>query len=111
MTRVASQKVTHRLPRRRVTARKQKLPEVTPPPPPPTEAQRHAALSLAHGNLRQRLWNRPGTLLTQLEEVSLHSAWVPRGRPHWHLLTEGLGRHGYELSLRGQKGKEIGRAD
>lgn len=102
MTRLAPQKV----PARRVTARKQKLPEVTPPPPPPTEAQRKAALTSSHEALRTRLWGNQGVVLTTIEQVQVRGALVSRGRPHWLLLTEGLGVKGYELSLRVQKEKD-----
>lgn len=106
MTRAARKKVPARPAQRRVTARKQKIVVLPAPPPPPTEAEKRAAqLALADG-IRQRLWGSAGTLLATVEEVSIRAALVTRGRPHWHLLTEGLISRGYELSLRVQKEKE-----
>lgn len=106
MTRLAPTKITSRPLARRVTARKQKLPEPLPPPPPPTEAQRTAALTGASEALRTRLWGNQGAVLTTVDEVVVRAAQVNRGRPHWHLLTEGLGSKGSELSLRVQKEKD-----
>ena len=106
MTRAAPVKVPSRPPSRRVTARKQKELAPVPPPPPPTEAERKAALGASHEALRQKLWGNAGALLTTIEEVSVRCAVVGRGRPHWHLLTEGLAGKGYELSVRVQKEKE-----
>lgn len=105
MTRLAPLKVPSRAPARRVTARKQKQPEPVAPTPP-TEAQRKAALTLAHEALRTRLWGNQGAILTTIEDVMVRGSLVGRGRPHWHLLTEGLGPKGYELSLRVQKEKD-----
>lgn len=45
-------------------------------------------------------------MLGTVEGVSICGSLVPRGRPHWHLLTDGLAPRGYELSLRVQKEKE-----
>ena len=64
------------------------------------------ALAASHEILRQRLWSLPGTLLARVGEVSIHCGAVARGRPHWHLLTQGLSSRGYELSLRVQKEKD-----
>ncbi len=77
-------------------------------------------MSASHEALRQKLWGNAGALLTTIEEVSVRCSMVGRGRPHWHLLTEGLARKGsgsgetaspgdekgYELSVRVQKEKE-----
>ncbi len=106
MTRLAPRQVSARPLARRVTARKQKLPEPTPPPPPPTSAQRQAALTASFEALRARLWGNQGATLTTIDEVVVRGALIGRGRPHWHLLTEGLGAKGYELSLRVQKEKD-----
>lgn len=45
-------------------------------------------------------------MLARVEDVVIHGGSIVRGRPHWHLLTEGLSPRGYELSLRVQKEKE-----
>lgn len=100
---------------RRVTPRKSKAsparsappsPPQPPPPPPVTEAERRLALAEALLATRQRLWGGPGAVLAKVQDVTLHGASVKRGRPHWHLLTEGLGQQGFELSLRVQREKE-----
>lgn len=106
MTPAARKKVPARPAQRRVNTRKQKI-EVEPPPPPPaTAAQKQAALAAVSSGVRQRLWGSAGTVLAKVGEVSIHAGSVARGRPHWHLLTEGLAPRGYELSLRVQKEKE-----
>lgn len=104
MTPVARGKVPARAAHRRVTARKQKIPEVAPSPPVPSADQRRAALTEGLEAVRQRLWGSNGTVVGNTEGVSIRSGAVARGRPHWHLLTEGLA--GYELSLRVQREKE-----
>jgi hypothetical protein len=71
-----------------------------------TPAQKSAALIASAEGLRQRLWGSAGTVVARVEEVTIHFGLVSRGRPHWHLLTEGLGARGYELSLRVQKEKD-----
>lgn len=46
-------------------------------------------------------------LLSGAEDVAIHCGVVTRGRPHWHLLTEGLAlEQRYELSLRVQREKD-----
>ena len=84
--------------------------EVTP------EEKKRALIAGAEG-LRQKLWGSTGTVVSRVEvkpesrvqggqDVTIHCGLVSRGRPHWHLLTEGLGTRGYELSLRVQKEKD-----
>ena len=106
MLRSARQKVPPRPASRRVTARKQKNIEVPPPAPPPSEEERAVALTERHTALRLRLWPSSGSILSTVDEVTIHCGLVTRGRPHWHLLTEGLRPRGYELSVRVQKEKE-----
>ncbi|MDP2273711.1 MAG: suppressor of fused domain protein [Archangium sp.] len=106
MLRSARQKVPPRPASRRVTARKQKTPDLPPPPPPPTEEERRVALTERHAALRHHLWPTSGSVLTTVGDVIIHCGSVTRGRPHWHLMTEGLANRGYELSVRVQKEKE-----
>ena len=54
--------------------------------------------------VRQRLWGSNGTVLATIGGVAIRCGAVARGRPHWHLLTEGF--QGSELSLRVQREKE-----
>ncbi len=77
-----------------------------PPPAPPTDEEVREALALAHESVRLRLWGSLGAVLAQVENVSIQVGSVTRGRPHWHLLTQGLSPRGYELSLRVQKEKD-----
>jgi hypothetical protein len=63
-------------------------------------------LLAASATIRQRLWGGPGSVLARVHDVTLHGAGVKRGRPHWHIITEGLGVDGFELSLRVQREKE-----
>lgn len=114
MTRAAPKKAGPRAPVKRVTSRKQK---VDPPPKSPakapvkaapkaTEAQKRAALAAVAEATRQKLWGSEGQPLTTVEGVTIASALLTRGRPHWHLLTFGMGLSGFELSLRVQKAKD-----
>lgn len=79
-------------------------PVASAPPPPPVD--RRQALAVAAEAARQRLWGAQGQPLTMVEGVTIASAAINRGRPHWHLLTFGMGLDGLELSLRVVKGKE-----
>jgi hypothetical protein len=107
MTRAARQKVPTRPAPRRVTARKQKIAVAAPAAPArPTEAARRSALSGSLDGIRQRLWGSDGTVVGRVGPVTISCGSVARGRPHWHLLTEGLAPQGYELSLRVQKEKD-----
>lgn len=106
MNRAVPHHVSHRSSSRRVTARKQKLAAPPPPPPRPTDDERRAALARAHQALRTQLWGGAGSIAQRDEQVTIHSGQISRGRPHWHLLTEGLGLKGFELSLRVQKEKD-----
>ena len=82
------------------------MPEVFVPPPPPSEEERRVALTERHAALRHHLWPTSGSIVSTVDEVTIHCGSVTRGRPHWHLLTEGLGQRGYELSVRVQREKE-----
>ncbi|HEY0880424.1 MAG TPA: hypothetical protein VGD87_02780, partial [Archangium sp.] len=103
MPRVARKKAPTKTPARRLSPRKQK--SVTPPvptappsppkPPPPSREERLAALTAASVATRQRLWGGPGSVLARVHDVTLHGAGVKRGRPHWHIITEGLGVDGF----------------
>lgn len=116
MAKAVRKKAPTRPTSRRVTPRKAKAsspktvkpspPQAPPPPPPLTEAERTLALAEASRATRQRLWGGPGAVLAKVDEVTLHGSGLKRGRPHWHLLTEGLGLKGFELSLRVQREKE-----
>lgn len=89
---------------RKVPARKQ---PATPPPVVPKLAPLTSeGLARAAETLRQKLWGAQGQPLTTVQGVTIASALLSRGRPHWHLLTFGLGLSGFELSLRVQKLKE-----
>lgn len=82
---------------------------VTPPPPPKpqrTEAERRADLAVASEAMRQRVWGAQGQPLTTVERVTIASALITKGKPHWHLLTFGLAVTGFELSLRVLKQKD-----
>ncbi len=94
--------------RKPVTSRKEKVPEPPKAPPAPkvSEAEKRAALAASAEAMRQKLWGSQGQPLTTVEGVTIASALLPRGRPHWHLLTFGLGLTGFELSLRVQKAKD-----
>ena len=81
------------------------------PPPAPVKPQRSAAeriadLAAASETMRARIWGEQGQPLTTMDGVTIASALLTRGRPHWHLLTFGLAPAGYELSLRVLKQKE-----
>ncbi len=109
MTSAVRKKAVSRVPAKRVTSRKQKLPVVPKATPPPkvTEAQKRAALASGAETLRQRLWGAEGQPLTTVDGVTIASASIARRQPHWHLLTFGLGLiSGFELSLRVQKAKD-----
>jgi hypothetical protein len=107
MTRAATTKVPRRPADQRVTTRKQTIAEEAPPRPPRlTEEERRAALAATSEGVRQRLWGGSGLVLGTVEDTTIRCSLVARGRPHWHLLTEGLAGRGYELSLRVQKEKE-----
>ncbi|MFZ5438771.1 MAG: suppressor of fused domain protein, partial [Myxococcota bacterium] len=77
-----------------------------PPPAPKLKPLTATALAAAAEALRQKLWGAQGQPLTTVEGVTIASALLPRGRPHWHLLTFGLGLSGFELSLRVVKLKD-----
>ena len=107
MNRAEPHHVSSRSSSKHVTARKQKLPATPPPPPRPSDEERQAALSQAHQSLRAQLWAGPGSIVERSELVTIHSGQVSRGKPHWHLLTEGLAlKKGFELSVRVQKEKD-----
>lgn len=113
MAKAARRKPPVRSPTRRVKARKSKAAPArragSPAPAPPRpirEAERKRALAEASLGIRQRIWGAAGVVAARVLDVTVHGAAVKRGRPHWHLLTEGLGIRGFELSLRVQREKE-----
>lgn len=110
MTRAVPKKVRAKAPAKRVTTRKQKVPAQPVQPPPPakvvSEAEKRAALAVSAETTRARLWGTQGQPLTTIDGVTIASALLTKGKPHWHLLTFGLGLTGFELSLRVLKQKD-----
>lgn len=112
-TRPASKAVAAAAPskpaRKPAPAKRRSAPAAPPAPPPPpraTEAERREAIAIAAEQGREKLWLEQGQPLTTTEGVTIAFAQLNRGRPHWHLLTFGLGLDGLELSMRVLKGKE-----
>jgi len=68
----------------------------------PTGAQQTQAFAAAHDAARLKAWGVPGQVLTNVGPVEVWSA-APSG---WHLVTRGLWRAGFELSLRVAKAKD-----
>lgn len=69
-------------------------------PRAPTEAQRRKALDAAWAAATTRLWPVPPATVSQFAGLTVLAGPVPRGRPHWLLLTRGLAATGAELALR-----------
>jgi hypothetical protein len=63
----------------------------------------------AHEAARRARWGSPGVLQASLTGVEVWAAAMVAGRPHWHLVTSGLWRSGFELSLRVARGRDEAR--
>lgn len=71
-----------------------------------TEAARAQAFEVAHEAARQAAWSQPGAVIATVDGVRVWGEALAKGRPHWQLLTDGLWRRGYELSLRVVRARE-----
>lgn len=63
-------------------------------------AQKTQAQRAAHEEARRAAWDQPGATAGTLAGVTAWVMLASKPRPHWHLLTEGLWRLGFELSLK-----------
>jgi hypothetical protein len=63
-------------------------------------------MGAAHAAARQRAWRGPGERVSSTGQVAVWAAPLATPRAHWHLLTDGLWRQGYEVSLRVARARE-----
>lgn len=86
-------------------------PPVEPPPPPrkATEAELLEAARPALAAALARAWHKLAPVaLPPVDGVEVQAALWAKGRPHWHLVTQGLAKKGLELSLRAaRRGEEL----
>lgn len=76
------------------------------PAPRVSPAQRAAAWAAAHEAACTAAWGTPGGVRATFGAVEVWGAALATSRPHWHLVTCGLWKHGFELSLRVVRGRD-----
>lgn len=77
-----------------------------PSAPRVSPAQLAQQWATAHEAARATAWGTPGEVRARFGAVEVWSAAQSNLRPHWHLVTQGLWKRGYELSLRVVRGRE-----
>lgn len=69
-------------------------------------AARAQAFAAAHEAARRAAWGSPGGVVASVGGIEVWGAALTAGRPHWQLVTLGLWKRGYELSLRVVRGRD-----